>query len=64
MYWVTEQRMVKTARSLQARANVVLPWDYWDNMKSNIDPSNSFELSDWELKVPPTYQPDYGTYFC
>ena len=61
--WVTDQHVVKNAHSLQARASMVLSWNYWDKIKSNIDPSYSFDLSDWGLK-PPKYLPNYGKYFC
>ena len=63
MDWVTKQHIVRNAHSLQIRATAVILWDYWDRVKNNINSSSSYDLSDWELKVPLTYESDYEMYF-
>ena len=57
MNWIVEQDPTETPRSLRVRTTVTSPWDYWDN----VDPSIEFDLSDWEVKVPLRYEPNYGT---
>ena len=60
--WLLEQRTVETSRSLLVMTNLLGPWGFWNRVGSNIDLNLDFDLSDCELRVPPTYAPNYGTY--
>ncbi len=62
--YLIEQRMFESSRSLIARTTTRVPRDDWNKVKSNIDPNSKFDLNDWKLGIPLTYEPDYQTYFC
>lgn len=56
--WLTEEPVVQDSRFLQAKATSAVPW----NMQSKFEPTGDSDSGHWELKVPPTYEPDYRTY--
>lgn len=43
--WALAQRYC--SRSLIARITTRVPRDYWNKVKSNIDPNSKFDLNDW-----------------
>lgn len=60
MNWIVREDPTKTSLSLVARTIVTSSGDYWDN----VGPSSNFDLSNWEVKVPLRYEPNYGTTYC
>ncbi len=62
--YLIEQRMFESSRSLIVRIITRVPRNDWNKVKSNIDSNSKFDLNDWKLGIPLTYEPNYQTYFC
>jgi len=63
MAWLAEQRMSKVSRSLVAKTGIESAWDPEDDtVGDSIEPDGLFNFSNWEAKVPPRFEPYFGSH--
>jgi mitochondrial chaperone BCS1 len=64
MYWLVEQRTTKASRSLVAKTGVETTWDPEDDddFADDIEIDGLFNFSNWEARVPPRFEPYFGSH--
>lgn len=64
MTWLQGQKMVKTSRSLVAKTSQQSIWDLEDDDEEMeaLDQDVLLNFSNWDAKVPPEFQPYFGSH--
>ncbi|KAL8821102.1 MAG: hypothetical protein Q9191_007379 [Dirinaria sp. TL-2023a] len=63
MEWLGIQDITKSSRSLMARTGRENPWDTEESeMSEDLDQDELLNFSNWDAKVPPTFEPFYGVH--
>ena len=64
MTWVAEQKMSKRSRTLMAKTGRESAWDVLTGgeLSELADAGQLLNFSNWDAKVPPTFQPYFGTH--
>ncbi|KAL9042619.1 MAG: hypothetical protein Q9214_003722 [Letrouitia sp. 1 TL-2023] len=63
MEWLAEQKISKDSRTLMARTGRETAWDsLTGEIDTALDPNQLLNFSNWDAKVPPTFQPYYGSH--
>lgn len=64
MNWLQSQTIVKESRSLVAKTGHESIWDLQDADTENksLDPNALLNFSNWDAKVPPKFQPYFGSH--
>jgi chaperone BCS1 len=64
MTWLQGQKMVKTSRSLVAKTSQQSIWDLEDEDEEmeTLDQDVLLNFSNWDAKVPPEFQPYFGSH--
>ncbi|KAL8685990.1 MAG: hypothetical protein Q9218_007421 [Villophora microphyllina] len=64
MEWLAEQRISKKSRTLMAKTGRESAWDSLPAEEINVmaDAGQLLNFSNWDAKVPPTFQPYFGTH--
>ncbi|KAI4242929.1 MAG: hypothetical protein L6R40_003802 [Gallowayella cf. fulva] len=64
MNWLAEQKISKKSRTLMATTGRESAWDSFSGgeMELAADPGQLLNFSNWDAKVPPTFQPYFGTH--
>ncbi|KAI4114139.1 MAG: hypothetical protein LQ338_008048 [Usnochroma carphineum] len=64
MQWLAEQKISKTSRTLMAKAGRESAWDSLTEGEMNeiADTGQFLNFSNWDAKVPPTFQPYFGVH--
>ncbi len=65
MEWLASQKISKTSRKLMAKTGRENAWDMLDETvaEPELDPSNLMNFNNWDAKVPPRFQPSFGSHF-
>ncbi|KAL9586633.1 MAG: hypothetical protein Q9212_000768 [Teloschistes hypoglaucus] len=64
MEWLAEQKISKKSRTLMAKTGRESAWDSLPGEEINVmaDAGQLLNFSNWDAKVPPTFQPYFGTH--
>ncbi|KAI4090710.1 MAG: hypothetical protein LQ339_008290 [Xanthoria mediterranea] len=64
MDWLAEQKISKKSRTLMATTGRENAWDSWSGGELDLvaDPGQLLNFSNWDAKVPPTFQPYFGVH--
>ncbi|KAL8711744.1 MAG: hypothetical protein Q9220_003915 [cf. Caloplaca sp. 1 TL-2023] len=64
MAWIAEQKVSKNSRTLMAQTGRESAWDSLNGVEADLTPTAGqyFNFSNWDAKVPPTFEPYYGTH--
>ena len=64
MEWIGVQNVSKNSRKLMAKTGRENAWDLVDGDMGvpELDPKKLVNFSNWDAKVPPRFQPSYGTH--
>ena len=64
MEWLGMQEITKSSRSLMAKTGRENPWDTEDSemTSGDMDQAELLNFSNWDAKVPPTFEPFYGVH--
>ena len=64
MEWIRVQNVTKNSRNLIAKTGRENAWDLveGDMGVPNLDPRTLVNFSNWDAKVPPRFQPSFGTH--
>ncbi|KAL8699475.1 MAG: hypothetical protein Q9201_005985 [Fulgogasparrea decipioides] len=64
MEWLAEQKISKKSRTLMAKTGRESAWDSLPGEEIDItaDAGQLLNFSNWDAKVPPTFQPYFGTH--
>lgn len=65
MNWLQSQKIVKHSRSLIAKTSHESIWDLQDSEaeEASINPEELLNFSNWDAKVPPKFQPYFGSHW-
>ena len=65
MEWLTAQDISKKSRSLMAKTRHESAWDVQDGeaVDEELDSGGYINFSNWDAKVPPKFQPYFGTHW-
>ena len=65
MDWLAGQDISRKSRSLMAKTGHGSAWDLQDGVEvdEELDPQNFINFSNWDAKIPPKFQPYYGTHW-
>ncbi|KAL2037742.1 hypothetical protein N7G274_009467 [Stereocaulon virgatum] len=64
MEWLANQKISKTSRKLMAKTGRENAWDIIDGAftEPELDPNNLMNFNNWDAKVPPRFQPSFGSH--
>ncbi|KAL8890136.1 MAG: hypothetical protein Q9192_005913 [Flavoplaca navasiana] len=64
MDWLAEQKISKSSRTLMATTGRESAWDSFSGGEMDFvsEPGQLLNFSNWDAKVPPTFQPYFGTH--
>ncbi|KAI4235618.1 MAG: hypothetical protein LQ352_008074, partial [Teloschistes flavicans] len=64
MEWLAEQKISKKSRTLTAKTGRESAWDSLPGEEINVmaDAGHLLNFSNWDAKVPPTFQPYFGSH--
>lgn len=64
MEWIAGQRISKDSRRLMAKTGRENAWDLQDGVEveETLDQGKLLNFSNWDAKVPPRFQPHFGTH--
>ncbi|KAL8999024.1 MAG: hypothetical protein Q9169_002022 [Polycauliona sp. 2 TL-2023] len=64
MDWLAEQKISKSSRTLMATTGRESAWDTFSGGEIDLvsEPGQLLNFSNWDAKVPPTFQPYFGTH--
>ena len=65
MDWLAAHDISRKSRSLMAKTGHGTAWDLQDGVEvdDELDSQNYINFSDWDAKIPPKFQPYYGTHW-
>lgn len=64
MEWVASQKVSKDSRKLIAKTGRENAWDFVDgNIEQETSTNGLINFSNWDAKVPPKFQPSFGSHF-
>ena len=64
MEWLAGQKISRTSRKLMAKTGRENAWDMIDGAATEpeLDPNNFMNFNNWDAKVPPRFQPSFGSH--
>jgi hypothetical protein len=64
MGWLTSQRISRNSRKLMAKSGRENAWDMIDSDAAvqALDPNNLMNFNNWDARVPPQFQPSFGSH--
>jgi chaperone BCS1 len=68
MAWLSAQKVTQNSRSLMAKTGRESAWDLTnseivdEDMDEDMDENVLLNFSNWDAKVPPTYEPFFGSH--
>jgi len=64
MEWLTKQKISINSRKLMAKSGRENAWDMVDGDAAvqALDPNNLMNFNNWDAKVPPQFQPSFGSH--
>lgn len=64
MEWLAAQKITKNSRSLMAKTGHQNAWDLQDSdmADEDLETTELLNFSNWDAKVPPTYEPYFGSH--